>query len=116
MNGLHRPLFYGFCVLFVLLSGCVSTEVGDARYQNNGILVSVNSSSAMPDAFMQVTIYEVKGLQQQESLFVTSPVNLTPGENKVFFPAPLQPGTYKLRIYLIHNGERKTAVIRDIVV
>ncbi len=87
MNGLHRPLFYGFCVLFVLLSGCVSTEVGDARYQNNGIQVSVNSSSAMPDAFMQVTIYEVKGLQQQESLFVTSPVNLTPGENKVFFPA-----------------------------
>jgi hypothetical protein len=67
MNGLHRQLFYGFCVLFVLLSGCVSTEVGDARYQNNGIQVSVNSSSAMPDAFMQVTIYEVKGLQQQES-------------------------------------------------
>ena len=116
MNGLHRPLFYVICFLLVLSSGCVSTEVGDARYQNNGILVSVNSTSAMPDAFMQVTIYEVKGLQQQESLYVTSPVNLTPGENTVFFPAPLQPGIYKLRIYLIQNGERKTAVIRDIVV
>ena len=39
----------------------------------------------MPDAFMQVTIYEVKGLQQQESLFVTSPVNLTGGKYG-FFP------------------------------
>jgi hypothetical protein len=116
MNGLHRPLLYVICVLLVVLSGCVSTEVGDASYQNNGIQVNVNSSSDMPDAFMQVTIYEVKGLQQQESLFITSPVNLTKGENKVFFPTPLQPGTYKLRIYLIHNGERKTAVIRDIVV
>jgi hypothetical protein len=116
MNGLHRPLFYVICVLLVLSSGCVSTEVGDAKYQNNGILVNVNSPSAMPDTFIQVTIYEVKGLQQQESLYVTSAVNLTKGENTVFFPAPLQPGTYKLRIYLIQNGERKTAVIRDIVV
>jgi len=116
MNGLHRPLFYVICVLLVLSSGCVSTEVGDAKYQNNGILVNVNSTSAMPDTFIQVTIYEAKGLQQQESLYVTSAVNLTKGENTVFFPAPLQPGTYKLRIYLIQNGERKTAVIRDIVV
>ena len=116
MNGLHKPLMYVTCVLLVLLSGCVSTEVGDATYQNKGILVNVNSTSPMPDAFMQVTVYVVKGLQQQESLYVTSAVNLTPGENAVFFPAPLQPGIYKLRIYLIHNGERKTAVIRDIVV
>jgi hypothetical protein len=116
MNGLHRPLFYVFCVLLVLLSGCISTEVGDARYQNNGIVVNLNSSSAMQDAFMQVTIYEVKGLQQQESLVVNTPVNLVPGENTVFFPVWLEPGSYKLRIYLIHNGERKTAVIRDIVV
>jgi len=43
MNGLHRPLFYVICVLLVLSSGCVSTEVGDAKYQNNGILVNVNS-------------------------------------------------------------------------
>ncbi|MDD1696045.1 MAG: TIGR02186 family protein [Methanoregula sp.] len=116
MKGLHRPLFYTLCVLLVFLSGCISAEIGDARYENNGILVSLNSSSPMPDAFMQVTIYEVKGLQQQESLVVSSPVNLIPGENTVFFPARLEPGTYKLRIYLIHNGERKTAVIRDIVV
>jgi hypothetical protein len=116
MKKLHRPLTLGVCVLLVVLSGCTSPAVGDARYHNEGISVSLNSSSTMPDAFMQVTIYQVKDLQQQEFLVVTSPVNLKQGTNTVFFPARLEPGTYKLRIYLIHEGERKTAVIRDIVV
>lgn len=116
MNGPHLPLFLVFCVLLVLLSGCVSTEVGNARYHDGGISVDLNSTSAMPDAFMQVTIYQVKNLQQEEYLVVTSPVDVKKGENTVFFPARLEPGTYKLRIYLIHNSERKTAVIRDIEV
>jgi hypothetical protein len=116
MKNLHRPLTLVVCVLLVVLSGCTSPAVGDARYHNEGISVNLNSSSTMPDAFMQVTIYQVKDLQQQEFFVVTSPVNLKQGANTVFFPARLEPGTYKLRIYLIHEGERKTAVIRDIVV
>lgn len=116
MKELHRPLILVLCVLLVVLSGCTSLAVGDARYHNGGISVNLNSSSTMPDAFMQVTIYQVKDLQQQEYFVVTSPVNLESGENTVFFPARLEPGTYKLRIYLIHDSERKTAVIRDIVV
>ena len=32
------------------------------------------------------------------------------------FPEHWNPGQYKLYIYLIQNGERKAAVIRDIVV
>jgi hypothetical protein len=116
MNGLRRLLILVPCVLLVVLSGCTSPAVGDARYHNGGISVSLDSSSTLPDAFMQVTIYKVKDLQQQEYFIVTSPVNIQQGENSVFFPAQLEPGTYKLRIYLIHDGERKTAVIRDIVV
>jgi hypothetical protein len=44
------------------------------------------------------------------------PVRLNNGDNNVFIPLMLKPGTYKLNIYLIQDGERKTAVIRDIVV
>ncbi|MCX6683671.1 MAG: hypothetical protein NTZ37_02935 [Methanoregula sp.] len=116
MNELHRPLFLIICVLLVVLSGCISAQVGDARYHNDGISVNLNTGTSIQDAFIQVTIYQIKDLQQQEYLVVTSPVNLKPGENTVFFPARLEPGTYKLRIYLIYDGERKTAVIRDIVV
>jgi hypothetical protein len=116
MKGLHRLLILTLCVLLVVVSGCISTAVGDARYHNDGISVNLNSNSPMTDAFIQVTVYQVKDLQQQEYRVLTSPVNLNVGENTVFFPAQLEPGTYKLRIYLIHDGERKTAVIRDIVV
>jgi hypothetical protein len=116
MKGLHRLLILFLCVLLVVLSGCISAEVGDARYNNGGVSVDVNSNSPMTDAFIQVTVYQVKDLQQQEYRVLTSPCNLNPGENTVFFPAQLEAGTYKLRIYLIHEGERKTAVIRDIVV
>ena len=116
MNGLHRLLILVPCVLLVVLSGCTSPAVGDARYHNGGISVSLNSSGPMPDAFIQVTIYKVKDLQQQEYLVVYSPANIKQGENSVFFPARLEAGAYKLRIYPIHDGERKTAVIRDIVV
>jgi hypothetical protein len=43
-------------------------------------------------------------------------VKLETGDNTVLIPAPLAPGNYKLKMYLIQNDERKTAVIRDIVV
>ena len=41
---------------------------------------------------------------------------LNTGDNTVLIPVVLAPGNYKLKMYLIQNGERKTAVIRDIVV
>jgi hypothetical protein len=44
------------------------------------------------------------------------PVMLNTGDNNVFIPLSLKPGKYKLNMYLIQDGERKTAVIRDIVV
>ena len=37
-----------------------------------------------------------------------------PGTNSIVVPANLPAGNYKLYIYLIQDGERKSAVIRDI--
>ena len=116
MNGLHRPLLPLVCVLLVILSGCTSPAIGDALYRNGGISVNLTSSTDIPGAWMQVTIYQINELHQRELLVVNSPVTLRKGENEVFIPVPLEQGTYKLYVYLIQNGERKTAVIRDIVV
>jgi hypothetical protein len=44
------------------------------------------------------------------------PVNLKTGENRIFIPGNLKSGAYKLYVYIILNGDRQTAVIRDIVV
>lgn len=116
MNGLHRTTPYLLCALLVILSGCTLPSIGDARYRNGEISVNLTGTGGNADARVQVTVYQIKDLHQREYLVVTSPVVLKNNEHEIYLPAQLEPGSYKLSIYLIQNGERKTAVIRDIVV
>jgi hypothetical protein len=116
MNGLFRPLLLLFCALFMVFAGCTSPSINGARYGNGGIFVDLTGSSDTGDARVQVTIYRIKDLHQSEYLVVDTPVMVTNTSREIFLPAPLEPGSYKLYIYLIRNGQRTTAVIRDIVV
>jgi hypothetical protein len=103
-------------VLFSVVCGCVSSCIGIVTYTNGGLAATINNPGEPTNAFVQVTIYQVTVLSQQEQSVVMSSVNLKSGDNNVFIPVKLKPGNYKLNIYLIQDGERKTAVIRDIVV
>jgi hypothetical protein len=103
-------------VLFLFFCGCVSSSVGNVSYTNNGLTTTIENTGQPADAFVQVTIYTVNGLSQEEYTVLMSGVKLKSGINSVHIPVTLNPGTYKLKIYLIQDGERKTAVIRDIVV
>jgi hypothetical protein len=103
-------------VLFSVGCGCISSSIGDVTYTSGGLVATINNPGQPANAFVQVTIYQVTGLSQQEQSFVMYSVKLNNGDNKVHIPLMLKPGNYKLNIYLIQDGERKTAVIRDIVV
>jgi hypothetical protein len=103
-------------ILFSFFSGCVSSSVGDVTYADGGLTASISNPGQPADAFVQTTVYQVDGLSQSEYTVVMTGVKLKNGENTVKIPVFLKPGTYKLNIYLIQEGERKTAVIRDIVV
>jgi len=105
-----------FLTLFSVVCGCVSSSIGEVSYTNGGLAATISNPGQPANAFVQVTIYQVTGLAQQEQSFFMHPVKLNSGNNNVFIPLMLKPGTYKLNIYLIQDGERKTAVIRDIVV
>jgi hypothetical protein len=105
-----------FLVLLLFLCGCVSTNIGEVGYEHDGITASINNPDGPSDAFVQVTIYRVAGLSQQEYSIVMTSARLNTGDNTVLIPVVLTPGNYKLKMYLIQNGERKTAVIRDIVI
>lgn len=102
--------------LLLFLSGCVSMGIGEVSYTNDGLLAKISNPGQPSDAFVQVTVYEVNGMVQQEQTVIMAPVKLNTGNNTVLIPGTLRPGTYKLYLYLIHNNERKTAVIRDLVV
>lgn len=103
-------------LLIILSSGCTSSEIGDVSYHDGGLSVRVTNTGDPFEGGIQVTIYEVKNLNQQELTVTGIPVSVRQGDNRFTIPVPLRPGTYKCYVYLTEHGVRKTAGIRDIVV
>lgn len=103
-----------FCSLFS--AACVSTTIGEVAYSAGGLAIPFSHEGAPSEGYVQVTVYEVKDNLQEETDVFYAPLALRPGENSVLVPGTLEPGRYKLYIYLIQNGERKAATIRDLVV
>jgi hypothetical protein len=102
--------------LIVLSAGCTSLAIGDVTYRDKGLSVHVSNSGDPVDAGIQVRVYEIKDLNQRELTVTGIPVSVKKGENEFTVPVMLEPGTYKLYVYLTVNGERRTAGIKDIVI
>jgi hypothetical protein len=113
-----NPVLICSLILFagLLFTGCITLSIGNAGYAGENITVMITNAGAPAAAHIQVTVYEIRYLLQQEYAVLGTDVMLGPGENIVSVPGHLGPGQYKLYIYLSQNGERQTAVIRDIVV
>lgn len=103
-----------FCAIFS--AACVLTTFGDVAYSDGGITISVSHDGAPSEGYIQVTVYRIANNQQEETGAFFAPLDLKQGDNTAFISAPLEPGQYKLYFYLIQNGERKAATIRDLVV
>jgi len=102
------------CSLF--FTACVSTNIGDVTYSGRGLSVSLVHTGEPSEGYIQVTVYRIQNNLQEETAVLFAPLALRQGENSVTVPSTLEPGQYKLYVYLILNGERKTAAIRDIMV
>ncbi len=112
------PVLVVSVVLFIVLlfSGCTTIDIGDAGYTNNTVSLAITNAGVPSGGYVQVTVYEIKDARQEETDVFYAPLTLQQGENTALVPGTLRPGQYKLYIYLIQNGERKAAAIRDIVV
>jgi hypothetical protein len=114
MTGQHPALPLLVCALLIIAGGCTTVSVENSGYENGNLSVSISSSTDIPNAWLQVTIYETNDLHQQEVGFIQTPVSIRSGENTFLLPKALEPGSYKLHIYVMADGGRKTATIRDI--
>jgi uncharacterized protein (DUF58 family) len=103
-------------VLALLCAGCISVNGGDALYRNRSIMVQITNTGEPADVTVQVTAYRIQDLHQQMYTIAEAPATIRTGETDVAVPVDLEPGAYKLYIYVISGGDRKTAVIRDITV
>src|SRR5512133_1858743 len=101
-------------LMLILCTGCTTIEIGDARYTNGTISLPVSNTGSPSEGYIQVTVYEIRNNQQEETDVFYAPLVLQQGKNTAFVPGSLEPGQYKLYFYLIQNGERRAAAIRDI--
>jgi hypothetical protein len=118
MSARWSPVLTGLVLLVVILlfSGCTTIDIGNAEYANNTVSLPITNTGSPSEGYIQVTVYEIIHNQQEETDVLYAPLALQQGENTAHIPGTLEPGQYKLYIYLIQNGERKAATIRDIVV
>jgi hypothetical protein len=118
MSGSVVPVLAGCIVLVVLASfaGCTGTSVGDVGYSNHSLLVNISNSGDPAAVHIQATVYRITGAEQKISVITGTDATLEAGLNRVVVPVELEPGQYKLYVYVLSNGNRKNAVIRDIMV
>jgi hypothetical protein len=113
---LALPVCCAVLVLVLMGTGCTTTSIGDVAYRNGTIAVSLANTGEPGDAFVQVTVYEIKDLHQEKIAVLQTPVTLQRGQNRVLVPVTLPPGSYKLYVYILKPDERQTATIKDIIV
>jgi len=116
MTGRWCLLMGVFLILCLTAAGCTTLPVGDVSYGNGNLMVVVAGPGTPVDVGVQVTVYTLDQFEQHELLTTGTTATLTGNENTVMIPVKLSPGSYKIYVYITRNGERETAVIRDITV
>jgi len=109
-------LFGGILVLLLLTAGCTTLPIGDVAYNAGKMIVTINNPGDPVDIGIQVRVYTINEFEQHELLTTGTTVTLARNENTVTIPVHLDPGKYKVYVYLTINEKRETAVIRDITV
>lgn len=118
MSKRHAPLLILLVpvILVTLLSGCMTTGFGTISYTPGALHLNVSGAENRTDAVLQVTIFALQDLQQQEIYKHADYVSVMKGENSYTESVTLPPGSYRVYLYLTYGNERKAAVIRDLKV
>ncbi|WOF15871.1 hypothetical protein F1737_03740 [Methanoplanus sp. FWC-SCC4] len=102
-------------LLFVFISGCTSESFGDVTYDNDtGLKLTVINNGNPRDVTLQVTVFDLSNFRQVEIERIARQVYLKNGENVFTIKADLERGQYKLYLYVLEDGKRNAAEIRDI--
>jgi hypothetical protein len=116
MNGRACLVPLACLVLLLAAAGCSTLSVGDVSYGNGNLTVAVTGTGSPETIGVQVRVFTLEDFGQHELLSTGTTTQLTGKENTIDLPLSLSPGRYKLYVYLVRDGERETAVIRDITV
>ncbi|MDI6718786.1 MAG: hypothetical protein QMD46_04165 [Methanomicrobiales archaeon] len=99
-----------------VFAGCVGTSLDDVSYDGRELHVEATNGGGTVDAVLQVNIFQIRDLEQMQIFENASIVTFAQGKNAYSLPVDLDPGRYKLYVYITIGNERTASIIRDIVV
>lgn len=102
--------------LLLMCCGCLTYSFGDVSYDEGVLDIEIFNDGDAREVAVQVTVFDLAGFRQNEIGRYVNYVQLESGENEYSFPLELNEGSYKLYLYVLEDGRRSSAVIRDIVV
>jgi len=118
-NIMSPRLFFAVLLLLLCcgtLAGCLESNFKNAAYAQDTLTIQARNAGSATPAVLQVTIFQVKNLQQTEIFTKVDDVTFASGDNTYTVPVHLETGTYKLYIYITVGNDRRVSVIRDLSV
>jgi hypothetical protein len=98
------------------LAGCLESNFKSAVYAQDVLTIQATNDGPATPAILQVTIVEAEHLPQKEIARLVEPVTFAQGDNTYTLTTHLEPGKYKLYIYITVGSDRRVSVIRDLSV
>lgn len=100
----------------VLCCGCLTYSFGDVAYDDGSLDIEIINDGEPKDVSVQVTVFDLADFRQVEIGRYINYVSLETGDNSYSLPVELENGNYKLYLYILDDGRRSSAVIKDIEV
>lgn len=109
-------LIISILLLLCGISGCVTYSFSEASYDGEALHMVVNNAGDPREVVVQVTVFETTDFNQKELFKQADYMFLEAGANEYVVPVTLDPGRYKLFLYVTVDDRRTTCEIRDIEV
>ena len=86
--------------------------IGTISYADSGFVIPIDLKEG-EDILVQIMIYDVGGLHQEEEQLILERVSIRADQSALFIPALLPEGSYKAHITLFHDEKRLAGRILD---
>lgn len=95
-------------------AGCLSVNIGDVSYSDGGFHVILTNDGNSTMRILRMTVYETRDFEQHQIFQKSELISVTKGTSRVYIPANLTTGTYKVYLSIVTGDEQTYTVIRDV--
>lgn len=103
-------------VILLFTSGCLNYSFGELTYNGSELSINIQNDGESRYSTVQISVFSLEDLRQKEYAKYVETVYLNHGSHVYSVKADLKQGSYKMYLYVLEDGRRASAEIRDITV